>query len=140
MVTIFTDSTVCRALINKETSRHPLIMESLRELFWLSVQYNFHIRAAHVRGQDNTVADAISRITAPNGLVTLSSVLGYSINPWGLTKFLSMLPYSMFQQIFYALFKQVQKLQNWRNSWMLRLIYTEPILSQLLQRRAGALG
>ena len=139
MVTIFTDSTVCRALINKGTSRHLLIMESLRELFWLSVQYNFHIRAVHVRGQDNTVADAISRITAPNGLVTLSSVLGYSINPWGLTKFLSMLPYSMFQQTFYALFKQVQKLQNWRNSWMLRLIYTEPILSQLLQRKHTAL-
>ena len=108
MVTIFTDSTVCRALINKETSRHPLIMESLRELFWL---FWFWL-SVHVRGPDNAVADAISRITAPNGLVTLSSVLGYSINPWGLTKFLSMLPYSMFQQTFYVLFKQVQKLQN----------------------------
>ena len=36
-------------------------MELLRDLFWLSVKYNFHITARHIRDIDNCVPDALSR-------------------------------------------------------------------------------
>ena len=56
-------------------------MHALRELFWLSAVYNFHIKAKYVPGSDNIVADAISKVASPGGLDMLASVLGYSCNP-----------------------------------------------------------
>ena len=61
-VHIFTDSTVAMACINHGTSRNPIVMTALRELFWLSVYYNFNMHAIHVPGKDNCVPDAISRL------------------------------------------------------------------------------
>ncbi|XP_006820252.1 uncharacterized protein LOC102809009 [Saccoglossus kowalevskii] len=49
-VHVFTDSTVAMANINHGTSRNPLVMSALRELFWLSVSYNFNIHAIHITG------------------------------------------------------------------------------------------
>ena len=49
------------------------LMSALRNLFWLSVPYNFHITSKYICGISNTVADAASRIHEPNKLALLLS-------------------------------------------------------------------
>ena len=51
--------------INKGTSRAPVFMELLRELFWLSEKYAFRLSASHIKGDFNFVADAISQLHDP---------------------------------------------------------------------------
>ena len=52
-------------IINKGTRENELIVEELRDLFWLSARHNFHITALHFEGLCNPVADAISRLYEP---------------------------------------------------------------------------
>ena len=61
-IIIHTDNTTALALINKGTSKSQIIMAELRNLFWLSTKFNFHIRAVHLPGSQNFAADAISRL------------------------------------------------------------------------------
>jgi hypothetical protein len=74
-VIIPTDSTTAKAYINKGTSRNKLVMEALRSLFWLSIAYNFEIKAVHLPGHLNIVADAISRLGTPGSILQTHSVL-----------------------------------------------------------------
>ena len=62
------DNITAVAAINKGTSRNPFIMGCLRQLFWLSACYNFHISARFLPGISNTVADDISRLHEPGRL------------------------------------------------------------------------
>lgn len=48
--------------INKGSSRSPLFMSMLRELFWLGITYDFLLTAVHVKGSANVIADMISRL------------------------------------------------------------------------------
>ena len=52
-------------IINKGSRENELIVEELRDLFWLSARHNFHITALHFEGLCNPVADAISRLYEP---------------------------------------------------------------------------
>jgi hypothetical protein len=61
-VIIYTDSTTAKALINKGTTRNKYVMPALRDLFWLSVAFNFELKAVHIAGHQNTIADTISRL------------------------------------------------------------------------------
>ncbi len=61
-VTVFTDNITARAIINKGSCRHPLVMPYIRELFWLSAIYNFSLTAVHIAGSSNVMADTISRL------------------------------------------------------------------------------
>lgn len=74
-VTIVTDSTVAKAIINRGTCRNPFVMNKLRELFWLSVKYNFKIHAVHLPGVLNCIPDSISRLHEPGQLLHLFSLL-----------------------------------------------------------------
>ena len=74
-VTVFTDSTVAKAIINKGTCKSPLVMNSLRDLFWLSVKYNFKLHAVHIPGQLNMLPDTISRLHEPGQVLHLQSLL-----------------------------------------------------------------
>ncbi|KAI8486059.1 hypothetical protein Bbelb_361590 [Branchiostoma belcheri] len=40
-------------------------MRHIRELFWISATNNFLMKARHVKGTENTLADALSRLTDP---------------------------------------------------------------------------
>ncbi|XP_021363407.1 uncharacterized protein LOC110456774 [Mizuhopecten yessoensis] len=64
-VYIFSDNAVTVACINKCTSRNNRIMQCLRYLFWLSVQFNFYLTARHIPGKHNTCADCVSRLHDP---------------------------------------------------------------------------
>ena len=49
-------------MINKGSTRNPVVMTYLRHLFWLSATYNFIIRAVHIAGKLNTTVDHVSRL------------------------------------------------------------------------------
>ena len=72
---VITDSTFAKAIINKGTCRNKLVMAELRDLFWLSVQYNFKMRAIHIPGVINQLPDSISRLHEPGQLLRLHSLL-----------------------------------------------------------------
>ena len=57
----FCDNEATVNIINKGRSSVPFINRFVRRLTWLSVLGNFIIRAAHIPGVDNTIADSLSR-------------------------------------------------------------------------------
>lgn len=61
-VYIHMDNQAAVGIINKGTCRHPLVMASLRRLFWLSAIYNFRVKAVYYPGVFNRAADNISRL------------------------------------------------------------------------------
>lgn len=65
-IVVRSDNTSVVSYVNKGTAKHPAAMDMLRELFWLSVKYNFHITSKHLRGLDNTISDYLSRLAEPN--------------------------------------------------------------------------
>ena len=68
-VIIQSDNTTAVSIINKGTSKNPIIMGFLRELFWLSAIFNFRITAMHIPGISNPIADSISRLHDPLYLI-----------------------------------------------------------------------
>lgn len=62
-------------LLTKGISLNKTSMSILRELFWLSVKYNFHITARHLPGSLNTVNECFHKYQAPIGSCQRSSVL-----------------------------------------------------------------
>ena len=61
-IIVYSDNTATVAMVNKGSSRNPVAMEWLRQLFWLSATKNFHITARHIAGVDNIVSDRLSRL------------------------------------------------------------------------------
>ena len=51
--------------MNKGSSRSPLFMSCLRELFWLAIKHDFVLTAIHLKGELNYMADMISRMHVP---------------------------------------------------------------------------
>ena len=74
-VTIVTDSTAAKGILNKGRCRSPMVMEWLRLLFWTSLNYNLRIRALHCPGLLNQLPDAISRLHEPGQVLRLYSLL-----------------------------------------------------------------
>lgn len=61
-VIVETDNTQAMAFIKNGTCRNPIAMFWLREIFWISVQYNFHLRSRLLPGKLNQHADRLSRL------------------------------------------------------------------------------
>lgn len=61
-VHVYCDNTATVSMLNKGTTRNPLMMKFLRQLFWLSATYNFRLKVFHVPGKDNVMADHVSRL------------------------------------------------------------------------------
>ena len=68
-VIIQSDNTTAVSIINKGTSKNPIIMGFLLELIWLSAIFNFRITAMHIPGISNPIADSISRLHDPLYLI-----------------------------------------------------------------------
>ena len=109
-VIIHTDSQVAKAIINKGTTNNKVVMQVLRDLFWLSVLHNFDIIAEYVPGKINDMADAISRLHEPGQLLRLDSLLGHSLSLW-------QLPYHVSYNAHLALSPQIHRWQQLRQSW-----------------------
>ncbi|MES9880284.1 MAG: reverse transcriptase domain-containing protein [Sedimenticola sp.] len=74
-VFVHSDNQAACAIINKGSCKHPVVMSSLRRIFWLSAVYNFRLKAVYYPGTANTLADAVSRLHEPNGISRLYSYL-----------------------------------------------------------------
>jgi hypothetical protein len=74
-VTLYTDNVTAKSIINKGSSKNPLVMPYIRELFWLSAIYNFHLRVEYIPGSCNVVADAISRLHDNGYILLLESLV-----------------------------------------------------------------
>ena len=59
---MYTDNTQVMSMVNTGRSTSVPCMFWLRELFWLSVLYNFHLVASHVKSEDNILPDFLSRL------------------------------------------------------------------------------
>ena len=61
-ILICTDNMTTKAVINKGRSRHQLIRQHLKNVFWLSNMYSFDVKCIHIPGTANYLADAVSRL------------------------------------------------------------------------------
>ena len=61
--------------INKGISKNPLVMDSLRRVFWLSAIFNFRLKARYYPGSCNIIADCISRLHQPGAAEDLTAAL-----------------------------------------------------------------
>ena len=61
-VVVKSDSEVAAAIVNKGTTPCPIMMDWLRELFWLSEYYAIQLTVEHIPGSANIIADSISRL------------------------------------------------------------------------------
>ena len=62
-ILVHSDNQTTVAIINKGRSSSLPIMSLLRRLTWITVTHNFIIRAAHIPGHFNTIADSLSRFS-----------------------------------------------------------------------------
>lgn len=61
-VIIYTDNMTAKSVINKMSSRNPVVMVYIRLLFFMQAICNFSIFAVHISGKANRLADACSRL------------------------------------------------------------------------------
>ena len=73
-VIINCDNQAAVGIINRGSTSNPLVMASLRRIFWLSAIYNFRIKAVYLPGIEN-LADAVSRLHEPQGIIRLHKLL-----------------------------------------------------------------
>ena len=119
-VTVFTDNSTARAIINKGTCQSSLIMHFIRELFWLAAIYNFSIRAVYMPGQSNTLADTISRLHEPGYIGYLEYLLREYTFSHNYCPSIFDLRRHMSNWSFMSLLPQIQKFVQIRNAWTLR--------------------
>ena len=61
-VIVKSDSQVAAAILNKGSSRCPMIMAWIRYLFWLKEYFSFSLFVEHIPGSINILADSVSRL------------------------------------------------------------------------------
>ena len=72
---VYSDNMCAVNTINKGSSKHPLVMEALRTVFWHSVYYNFRITCHYYPGVRNCLADAVSRLHEKSGVLRYNDLL-----------------------------------------------------------------
>ena len=61
-IQVKSDNMASVAAVNNSTSRSPALLKIIKELFWLSVQFNFRLSAKHIPGKFNLFSDKLSRL------------------------------------------------------------------------------
>lgn len=64
----FTDSASVHYMVNKGASSNSQCMVLLRDIFWICALSNIHVTARHISGEDNLLADLLSRTMFTNNL------------------------------------------------------------------------
>jgi hypothetical protein len=77
-VILYTDNMCAAAIINKNSCKNKVLLQSLRDMFWVAVKYNFVVKAIHMPGYLQTIPDAISRLQENGGLLRVEKL----INVW----------------------------------------------------------
>jgi hypothetical protein len=81
-VVVLSDNSTTVTCINRGSSRSVLLMKYLRHIFWLSAVFNFRLKAVPVVGDDNVLADRISRLHEPEARQYLTILLALSPLSW----------------------------------------------------------
>ena len=74
-VTVYSDNQAAVSIINRGSAKNPLVMDYLRDIFWVSAVNNFRLRAIYYPGRLNRLADAASRLTEKGGVRCLQAAL-----------------------------------------------------------------
>lgn len=74
-VYVHCDNITACTIINKFSCRNPIVMDSLRRVFWLSALYNFRVKAFYYSAPQNTLADRVSRLHEPGGIRKLCQAM-----------------------------------------------------------------
>lgn len=74
-VIFHTDNMVTKAVVNRGWSRNSYINSLLRKMAWTCAKANIRVKAIHVSGSINTVADTISRLHEPGKIYDLTQLL-----------------------------------------------------------------
>ena len=61
-IVLHSDNIAVVHVINKNTSRDPLLMKLMRRLMVASLKHNIYFHAEHIPGLHNTAADLLSRL------------------------------------------------------------------------------
>lgn len=80
-VHIKSDSEVAAAIIDKVTTPCLIIMDWIRELFWLLECHAIHLTVDHIPGSSNVIADSISRLDEKCHQDILHAWLSQSFSP-----------------------------------------------------------
>ena len=64
-IRVYTDNTQVMSMVNTGRSTSVPCMFWLRELFWLSVVYNFHLVASYIKSEHNVLQDFLSCLFDP---------------------------------------------------------------------------
>jgi len=64
-IVFLVDNAAGVAIINRQSTRSSALLTLLRALYATATEHNIHIRARHIAGVHNTVADRMSRLLAP---------------------------------------------------------------------------
>ena len=90
-------------------------MTIVREIFWLATIFNFQIRAVHIPGKQNILADAISRLHSSHSFSTFHNYFDISASTV-LQMYLKFHTHMSFKA-FVAIYPQVvQWTMDWKNS------------------------
>ena len=81
-VVVLSDNSTTVARINRGSSLSVLLIKYLRHIFWLSAVFNFCLKAVHVLGEDNVLADRIYRLHEPEARQYLTILLALSPLSW----------------------------------------------------------
>ena len=62
---VHSDNQCAVAVINRGSSRNPLVMQCLRHIAQLSHMFDFTVKAVYIPGSSNVIADCVSRLHEP---------------------------------------------------------------------------
>lgn len=74
-VALHMDNISATHIIRRGTAKNPIVQHYLREIHALSVIHNFRLVPIYYPGQQNTIADAVSRLETVNGWERLQAAL-----------------------------------------------------------------
>ena len=115
-VTVFTDNQTAMHIINRGTSANPRVMELIRELFWLSVIYNFSLSASYLKGEHNIFADTVYRLGSNSWLLQWALLNQVVFSTPDIDAFVNQLHFHMPDNSLITLLPQIRELGNWRRN------------------------
>ena len=116
-VNIHTDSTRAMSVLNKGSCHGKVMMDAIRQLFWLSTKYNFELRAVHIGGVYNVTSDTISRLHQLNYLAKLYGIVHGLAEPRSLNIFFWNMAQHMSFKSYCSLWPHITSCMGWLQSW-----------------------
>ena len=77
-VFLYTDNQCAATVLNKCSCKNNVLMQYMRDMFWVSVKHNFVVKVFYMPGCLQTIPDRISRLQENGGLLKVEKI----INNW----------------------------------------------------------